>query len=73
MLEIVGHPAAVNPEKELRKIAEERDWRILEFQRPVTMEPAIPRPSPLAGVAFAASLGALGAAVAVMKWRAKAT
>jgi phosphoserine phosphatase len=71
MLEVVGHPAAVNPEKELRKIAEEQEWRVLEFQRPVTMERAIPRPSPLAGVAFAASLGALGAAVFVMKRRAK--
>jgi len=72
MLEVVGHPAAVNPEKDLRKVAEDRDWRILEFQRPVAMEPAIPRPSPLARVAFAASLGALGAAVFVMKRRAKA-
>jgi HAD superfamily hydrolase (TIGR01490 family) len=71
MLEVVGHPAVVNPEKELRKIAEEQEWRVLEFQRPVTMERAIPRPSPLAGVAFAASLGALGAAVFVMKRRAK--
>jgi len=73
MLEVVGNPAAVNPEKELRKIAEDNEWRILEFQRPVAMDPAIPRPSPLAGVAFAASLGALGAAVFVMKRRAKAS
>ncbi len=71
MLEVVGNPAVVNPEKELRRIAEEQEWRILEFQRPVTMEPALPRPSPMAGAAFAASLGALGAAVAVMKWRAR--
>lgn len=73
MLEVVGNPAAVNPEKELRKVAEERDWPILEFQRPVTMERTIPRPSPLAGVAFAASLGALAAAIAVLKRRSKAS
>lgn len=72
MLEVVGNPAAVNPEKELRSVAEEQDWHILEFQRPVAMEPTIPRPSPIAGIAFAASLGALGAAVLVMKRRAKA-
>lgn len=72
MLEVVGNPAAVNPEKELRKVAEEREWPILEFQRPVTMEPTIPRPSPLAGIAFAASIAALGAAIALMRKRAKA-
>ena len=72
MLEVVGNPAAVNPEKELRKIAEEKDWPILEFQRPVTMDPTIPRPSPLAGIAFVASLGALAAAIAVLRKRAKA-
>ena len=72
MLEVVGHPAAVNPEKELRKIAEEKDWPILEFQRPVAMDPTIPRPSPLAGIAFVASLGALAAAIAVLRKRVKA-
>jgi HAD superfamily hydrolase (TIGR01490 family) len=72
MLEVVGNPAAVNPERDLRKIAEENEWRILEFQRPVTMESAIPRPSPLAGIAFAASIGALAAAVVLMKKRARA-
>lgn len=69
MLELVGNPVAVNPEKELRKLAEEQEWRTVEFQRPVTMGPAIPRPTPLAGVALAASLGALAAAVVLMRKR----
>jgi HAD superfamily hydrolase (TIGR01490 family) len=73
MMEVVGKPVAVNPDKELRRMAEDRDWDVLEFQRPVTMEPSIPRPSPMAGLAFAASLGALGAAVAVLKRRARAS
>jgi HAD superfamily hydrolase (TIGR01490 family) len=30
-LEAVGHPVAVNPDKELRRIAGERGWPILEF------------------------------------------
>lgn len=30
MLEAVGHPVAVNPEPELREIAESRDWPVLE-------------------------------------------
>lgn len=30
-LEAVGSPVAVNPDRELRRIAEERGWRVLEF------------------------------------------
>jgi HAD superfamily hydrolase (TIGR01490 family) len=33
MLEIVGHPFAVNPDKGLRRLAEERHWPILSFSR----------------------------------------
>jgi HAD superfamily hydrolase (TIGR01490 family) len=35
MLEIVGHPSAVNPDKDLRKVAEARGWPVLVFTRPV--------------------------------------
>lgn len=35
MLEVVGHPHAVNPDKELRRLAEERGWPVLAFSRPV--------------------------------------
>ena len=37
MLEAVGHPYAVNPDKALRKIAEENGWPVLTFTRPVAM------------------------------------
>lgn len=37
MLEIVGHPVATNPDGELRRIARERDWPILDFSKPVAM------------------------------------
>lgn len=37
MLEVVGHPYAVNPDAPLRAIALERDWPILDFARPVSM------------------------------------
>ncbi|HET8894316.1 MAG TPA: HAD-IB family hydrolase [Gaiellaceae bacterium] len=33
MLEAVGHPVAVNPDRALRRIAAERRWPVLEFQR----------------------------------------
>jgi HAD superfamily hydrolase (TIGR01490 family) len=37
MLEAVGHPFAVNPDKVLRRLAEENDWPILLFARPVAL------------------------------------
>ena len=30
-LEVVGHPVAVNPDRELRRIAADRGWPVLEF------------------------------------------
>lgn len=35
MLEAVGHPYAVNPDRPLAKIAHEREWPILIFEKPV--------------------------------------
>ncbi|MFA5786623.1 MAG: HAD-IB family hydrolase [Actinomycetota bacterium] len=49
MLEAVGHPTAVNPDKDLREVAEERDWEILEFHRPVNLRARLaqlPKPPP---------------------------
>jgi HAD superfamily hydrolase (TIGR01490 family) len=36
MLEVVGHPYAVNPDRVLARIAHERQWPILTFSQPVT-------------------------------------
>ena len=43
MLEAVGHPAAVNPDKELARVAAERGWPILRFTTPVAMQRRLPR------------------------------
>jgi len=32
MLELVGHPVAVNPDRRLRALARSRDWRIIETE-----------------------------------------
>ena len=37
MLDAVGNPVAVNPDKELRREAEERGWQIRDFRRPVRL------------------------------------
>jgi HAD superfamily hydrolase (TIGR01490 family) len=42
MLEAVGHPVVVNPDAELRKIAEERDWPIRTFELEVTLRDRLP-------------------------------
>ncbi len=37
MLEVVGHPHAVNPDRELRRVANARGWPVLVFTRPVAL------------------------------------
>ncbi|WP_028653096.1 HAD family hydrolase [Nocardioides halotolerans] len=58
MLEAVGHPHVVNPDKELRRAAAARGWPILVFTRPVTLRSRVPVKPTLAALA-------VGSAVAV--------
>ena len=44
MLEAVGHPHAVNPDRELRRLAASRGWPVLVFTRPVTLRSRVPLP-----------------------------
>src|SRR5512135_2763032 len=46
MLEAVGHPTAVNPDRALRRLAVERRWPVLDFARPVRLKVGLPRPGP---------------------------
>ncbi|WP_237421929.1 HAD-IB family hydrolase [Gordonia sp. SID5947] len=61
MLNAVGHPVAVNPDRQLRKQAADRDWPVLGFNRPVPLRRRIPAPS--SRMAAAVALGAGVAAV----------
>ena len=69
MLEAVGHPSVVNPDRALRRTAQERDWPILRFQHPVPLRsrfdrlPAPSRPA-LVGVS-----GLLVFVLAATVWR----
>jgi HAD superfamily hydrolase (TIGR01490 family) len=56
MLETVGHPSVVNPDRTLRKEAIARDWPVLAFSRPVSLRDRIPAPSG-AAVATTAAVG----------------
>jgi hypothetical protein len=62
MLELVGNPVVVNPEKDLREIAEANEWPMLEFQRPVSLGPRVPAPPKKAWVVMGAGAAAVGAA-----------
>jgi HAD superfamily hydrolase (TIGR01490 family) len=60
LLELVGHPHAVNPEKELRDVATDRGWPILEFHRQVSLARRLARPVPLiSGATVAGLVGAI--------------
>jgi HAD superfamily hydrolase (TIGR01490 family) len=61
MLEAVGHPFAVNPDKALRRIAAEREWPVLVFDRPVALRSRLGLHS-TTGRAFWALVGAGAAA-----------
>ena len=71
MLELVGHPVAVNPEKELREAAEENEWPITEFQRPVSIGPRVPTPTPKVWIGVAAGVAGAAALIALSKWRSQ--
>ena len=64
MLEVVGHPYAVNPDKELRKQATQRGWPVLVFTRPVALRSRMRLPLFAEGKPTLAAL-ALGTAAAV--------
>lgn len=56
MLETVGHPSVVNPDRALRKEAVARGWPVLNFSNPVSLRDRIPAPSG-AAVATTAAVG----------------
>lgn len=45
MLEAVGHAHAVNPDRELRRIAAARGWPVLVFTKPVALRSRMPLPT----------------------------
>jgi HAD superfamily hydrolase (TIGR01490 family) len=66
MLEAVGNPVAVNPDRVLLKLARERDWEVRNFVRPVSLRPRVGAPGlPAAAVAGAVVMGVGG----VVGWR----
>jgi len=65
LLEAVGHPTAVNPDRGLRRLAAEQGWPLLEFRNPIPLgrrlrdRPAVPVAAALFGLAVAVAVGAV--------------
>jgi HAD superfamily hydrolase (TIGR01490 family) len=62
MLEAVGHPVAVNPDRVLGKVAREREWETLQFVRPVRLRDRVSPSKPAVAVTLAAMVAGAGAA-----------
>jgi HAD superfamily hydrolase (TIGR01490 family) len=73
MLRVVGHPFAVNPDKALRRLAEENGWPILMFTNPVSMRARLGLDTRVAKVAavgvVAAGVGAIALALVTRRRR----
>lgn len=63
MLAAVGHPTAVNPDRQLRRAAATHGWPVLTFSRPVSLRERIPG-APSRGTLTGAAAVGVGAVVA---------
>lgn len=68
MLEAVGNPVAVNPDKDLRKEAEERGWDIRDFRRPVRLRTKIAQTAGKPKTQITAGVVAAAAAAGILAW-----
>jgi HAD superfamily hydrolase (TIGR01490 family) len=68
MLEAVGNPVAVNPDKDLRKQADEREWDILDFRSPVRLRTRIAQTATQPKTQVAAGVVAAVVAAGIVGW-----
>jgi HAD superfamily hydrolase (TIGR01490 family) len=69
MLEAVGHPVVVNPDRELLRYARAREWEVRRFTRRVPLRERVPMPAPRqAALGGGAVLAAVGVGVAARWW-----
>jgi HAD superfamily hydrolase (TIGR01490 family) len=71
MLEAVGHPFAVNPDRALRKEAAERGWPVLVFTKPVALRQRFPGGLPTKPTMAAVALGGAAAAAGLIWYAAR--
>lgn len=64
MMEAVGHPVAVNPDRVLAKAAKEREWEVRQFTKPVRL-----RDREIPSAARAAGVTSVALVVGLAVWR----
>jgi HAD superfamily hydrolase (TIGR01490 family) len=72
MLEAVGHPVAVNPDRELLRAARQHNWEVRRFERPIRLRDRLPAPPPAPTAVGATALVAGGLALVWWRRRSKA-
>jgi HAD superfamily hydrolase (TIGR01490 family) len=65
MLEAVGHPVAVNPDRSLLRVARAKEWDVRRFVKPVRLRDRVPMPNAAAAAGGGVTLAAVVAAVVV--------
>jgi HAD superfamily hydrolase (TIGR01490 family) len=68
MLEVVGHPVAVNPDRELARAASDRGWEVRRFEQRVALRDRVTLPPPGKVAAISGGVVVLGAAGATTWW-----
>lgn len=69
MLEAVGHPTAVNPDRELARVSAERNWDVRWFDQPVPLRSRVPLPESRAMAITTAMVVAAAGATALVLWQ----
>ncbi|MBK5289447.1 MAG: HAD-IB family hydrolase [Acidimicrobiia bacterium] len=68
LLETVGHPVAVNPDRDLANAANDRGWEVRKFARPVRLRDRVPVPPKGPTIAVGTIVAVTGAGVATYAW-----
>jgi HAD superfamily hydrolase (TIGR01490 family) len=68
MLEAVGHPVAVNPDRALLRVARARDWEVRRFVKPVRLRDRVQMPSGTTAAVAGGGLTAMAALGAAAWW-----
>ena len=68
MLDVVGHPVAVNPDRELARVAADRGWEVRWFIHKVPLRERVGLPAPGPTAAVGGGLAATAAAGAAAWW-----
>jgi HAD superfamily hydrolase (TIGR01490 family) len=71
MLEVVGRPVVVNPDRELARIAKERGWEIRLFRIGVPLRERVPMPPPRLAAAVVTTTAIAAAGAGALWWWSK--